>query len=132
MSVVKKRFHWAMRNCNNDANQLRALLDNIPEHYKGNHGNCDAASPCRDAHFQLEYIRIVDPVAETLLKKAIRGTLVYKYPQNYTHALDTYYVESYNNVLNIFQDKRNLLSIGMRTLTEIIQVCGSEMRSCLY
>ena len=44
--------------------------------------------------------------AEGLLRKAIETSDLYKHAEDYVLAMDTYYVESFNNVLNIFQDKR--------------------------
>lgn len=52
---------------------------------------------------------ITDPVAEKLLSDAIHRFVVYKAPEDFVHALDTYYVESFNNVLNMFHDKRTQL-----------------------
>ena len=44
--------------------------------------------------------------AEAVLTCLIRSSIVYKYPHNYCQAEDTYSVESLNNVLNIWHDKR--------------------------
>ncbi|CAH1791965.1 unnamed protein product [Owenia fusiformis] len=104
---VQKQFHWAVRNCNNNEAQLRDQLDNILCHFKNIHHHCDPQSRCRtDPNYQIRYIIIRDPVAEDLFRTAIRKSIVYRQAQNYTNALDTFYVESFNNVLNVFHDKR--------------------------
>jgi len=41
-----------------------------------------------------------------LLDSVIRRSTIYKAPEDYVLAKDTFYVESFNNVMNIFQDKR--------------------------
>ena len=37
---------------------------------------------------------------------SIVSSNLYKHPEDYVLAKDTYYVESFNNTMNIFQDKR--------------------------
>lgn len=49
---------------------------------------------------------LVDKVSEKLLRDVIVSSNLYKYPEDYVLAKDTYYVESFNNTMNIFQDKR--------------------------
>jgi len=41
-----------------------------------------------------------------LLDSVIRRSTIYKTPEDYVLAKDTFYVESFNNVMNIFQNKR--------------------------
>jgi hypothetical protein len=41
-----------------------------------------------------------------LLDSVIRRSTIYNAPEDYVLAKDTFYVESFNNVINIFQDKR--------------------------
>ena len=45
-------------------------------------------------------------VAIDLLQKAIRETMVHKHPEDFVLAMDTCYVEEFNNMLNVFHDKR--------------------------
>ncbi|OWF37283.1 hypothetical protein KP79_PYT12693 [Mizuhopecten yessoensis] len=51
---------------------------------------------------------IKDPKAELLLRNAIQKSAIYQNPADYVDvmAMDTFYVESFNNVLNLFHDKR--------------------------
>ena len=39
-------------------------------------------------------------------KSIIETSVIYKYPEDFVLARDSSYVESFNNVMNIFQDKR--------------------------
>ena len=45
------------------------------------------------------------PIAEKLLHDAIQKSTIYKHAEDFCHGKDTHYVESFNNTLNIFQDK---------------------------
>lgn len=49
---------------------------------------------------------IQDVKAVELLTDAIHHTVIYRNPELYVHALDTFYVESYNSTMNIWLDKR--------------------------
>lgn len=104
---VRVHVQYSIRNCHNDPRILREKLDNVVEHYKNIHENCSDESRCRqDPNYEPSKLLIRDPRAEDLLKTAIRKTVVYKSPEDFVYAMDTFYVESFNNVLNIFLDKR--------------------------
>ena len=91
-----------MRNCDGDAGQLRANLDNIVKHYMNIHTDCAPTSRCRtDSNNKSSRIMLTDTVAIKLLTDAIRSCDVYKNAENYVHHTDTFF-----NTLNIFQDKR--------------------------
>ena len=82
-------------------------MDNITEHFQNKHENCSVQSRCKtDPDYEPSKLVLRNPVAIDLLRKAIQQTDVYKFPQNFVLAMDTYYVESFNYVLNIFLDKR--------------------------
>jgi hypothetical protein len=82
-------------------------LDNITQHYKNQHTQCSAESRCRrDPKYEPSKLIIDDPKAEQLLQTAIRKTVVYQHADDFVLAKDTFYIESVNNVLNVFQDKR--------------------------
>ena len=86
---------------------MRNILDNMVDHYKDIHDNCEVESACRtDDNYEPSTITITTDIAENLLRNAIRQSTVYKKAQNYCQALGTSYVESFNNSLNIFQNKR--------------------------
>ena len=42
VEAIVTHVHWAMHNCDGDANQLRAYLDNTVCHFKGIHDKCHA------------------------------------------------------------------------------------------
>lgn len=58
-----------------------------------------------------------------MLEIAIKSLTIYKYPQDYIHAKDTFYVESFNNVVNIFQDKRICFGDDQYKLRSNLAVC---------
>jgi len=104
---VATHFHWAIKNCDQDPRKLRQHLDNITEHYKNNHANCYTESRCRkDKNYEPSRLVITNPKAEKLLETVIKTSVIYKYPEDYILGKDTFYVESFNNVMNIFQNKR--------------------------
>ena len=51
-------------------------------------------------------------MAEQLLVKVILNSNIFRYPQDYILGRDTFYVESFNNVMNIYQDKRIAFAFG--------------------
>lgn len=107
INSVRVHVQHAIRNCNNDTQILREKLDNVVAHYKNSHGNCSDESRCKqDPNYEPSKLLIRNPKAEDLLRTAIQNTVVYKSPADFVHAMDTFYVESFNNVLNIFLDKR--------------------------
>lgn len=80
---------------------------NTVEHSKGNHSDCHSSSRCKlDKNYEPSRVVLVDKVSEKLLRNVIVSSNLYKYPEDYVLAKDTYYVESFNNTMNIFQDKR--------------------------
>lgn len=96
-----------MRNCNGDPQELKANLDNIVDHYRNDHVKCKETSRCkRDKNYIPSREILSDSVAIRLLKETIRTCDVYKHAENYVHHIDTFFVESFNNTINIFQDKR--------------------------
>jgi hypothetical protein len=104
---VSTHIHWAIRNCNGDAEKLKSSLLNIVDHYKNIHTSCDPSSRCRkDKYYEPSRIVLTDPVAEELLVKVILNSNIFRYPQVYILGRDTFYVESFNDVMNIYQGKR--------------------------
>ena len=72
-AAIKTATYHAMKTCQGSAQKLRELLDNIPEHYKGNHSNCASESRCRleGEIYECSKCTLKDPVAIELLSKAI-------------------------------------------------------------
>ncbi|CAG2244000.1 unnamed protein product [Mytilus edulis] len=96
-----------MKNCNKDPVKLKLSLLNIVEHYKNNHEHCSELSRCKtDSNYEPTKYLIKDPKAEMLLGRALMNTQVYKSPTDYVHCMDSYYVESFNNAILQYHDKR--------------------------
>ncbi|CAC5406120.1 unnamed protein product [Mytilus coruscus] len=104
---IKTHLYWAMKNCNKDPVKLKLSLLNIVEHYKNNHEHCSKSSSCKtDSNYEPTKYLIKDPKAEMLLGRALMNTQVYKSPTDYIHCMDSYYVESFNNAIFQYHDKR--------------------------
>ena len=100
-------MHWALRNCEQNPQKLQSQLSNTVNHYKNEHSNCHPTSRCKiDPNYEPSRVVITNPKAEKLLQTTIENSVMYKSPQDYVLARDTSYVESFNNVMNNFQDKR--------------------------
>ena len=104
---VATHMHWALRNCEQNPQKLQSQLSNTVNHYKNEHSNCHPTSRCKiDPNYEPSCVVITNPKAETLLQMTIEKSVMYKSPQDYVLARDTSYVVSFNNMMNIFQDKR--------------------------
>ena len=104
---VATHIHWAIRHCDKDPEKLKSSILNIVDHYKNRHLSCDPSSRCRyDSNYEPSRIVLTDPVAEKLLLGVLLNSNIFKFPQDYILGMDTFYVESFNNVMNIYQDKR--------------------------
>lgn len=107
-AAVKTATYFAMKTCNGSAAKLRDILDNIPEHYQGNHDKCPSQSRCQveGDTYESSKCDLKDPVAINLLKTAIKKLQIYRTPGDYVACVDTHYVESFNNAALIYHDKR--------------------------
>ena len=104
---VATHAHWSMHHCGGDPEVLRKSLLNIIDHYKDIHTNCHSISRCRtDPNYEPSRQVITDPAAEALLRTAITKSVLYSHAEDYVLAKDTFLVESFNNTMNIFHDKR--------------------------
>ncbi|CAC5391380.1 unnamed protein product [Mytilus coruscus] len=104
---IKTHLYWAMKNCNKDPVKLKLSLLNIVEHYKNNQEHCSELSRCKtDSNYEPTKYLIKDPKAEMLLGRALMNIQVYKSPTDYVHCMDSYYVESFNNAILQYHDKR--------------------------
>ncbi|XP_064394590.1 uncharacterized protein LOC135341847 isoform X2 [Halichondria panicea] len=88
-----------MKNCGEDPNVLQQMALNIPNHYKGDHSNCHASSPCRMA-------QITNKKAEEELLRCIKATYVFKNADAFCRCRDTFWVESFNHQLLMYLSKR--------------------------
>ena len=83
------------------------MLDNIPEHYIGNHSQCLPESRCKqEERYICSKSELKDPKAISLLSAAIKKLLIYRTPEDYATCVDTHYVESFNTATLIYHDKR--------------------------
>ena len=56
--------------------------------------------------FSFQRVVIDNPKTEFALRNAIRNSSIYKFPEDFKLGRDTFFVESFNNTLNIYEDKR--------------------------
>lgn len=121
---ISTHFHWAIRNCDEDPEKLKSLLLNIVEHYKNNHQACHGSSRCKkDPNYEISRKVITDPRAEKLLLGVIKNSVIFKHPHDYRLCKDTFYVESFNNVVNVYQDKRISFSDAQYNARTNLAVC---------
>jgi hypothetical protein len=92
---------------------------NAVDHYMGKHTKCHPTSQCKYApHYEPSRIVITQKKAEDLLRDAIRKSLLYRFADYFVLSRDTAHVESFNNTMNMFHDKRVFysdLEYGMRS-----------------
>ena len=104
---IKTHVYYAMKNCKGSVQYLLNSLDNIKDHYRGQHQQCPPASRCRAiANYVPSRLLITDDKACELLEKCIKKLFIYKHPEKYLHCMDTHYVESFNNTALVYVDKR--------------------------
>lgn len=121
---VATHMTWAINNCEKNANTLRSMLENTVEHYKNNHSSCHPTSRCKkDPNYEPSCKVITDPKTEHMLLQCIKKSTVYKDPENYVLGKNTYHVESFNNVMNIFQDKRISFGDDQYKMRSDLAVC---------
>lgn len=103
---VRTHANYCMRYCDANKEKLQLLL--IPvSHYQNDHQHCFPTARCRtDLNYEPSKIVITTEKAADLLEKAIRDSNLYKNAQWYIYNMSTAHVESFNNLLNVFQDKR--------------------------
>ncbi|OWF48170.1 hypothetical protein KP79_PYT14453 [Mizuhopecten yessoensis] len=113
---VATHMHWSVRNCGGNAVKLRQSLENITEHYK----HQDAK---QYPNYDISRIGITVPKAERLLIGILTNSTLCKHAEDYRLGRDTFYVESFNNVINIYQDKRIAFSDDQYTSRANLAVC---------
>ncbi|KAJ7308512.1 Orexin receptor type 2 [Desmophyllum pertusum] len=102
---VKRHFYYSMKNCTSPDNLRRRLLT-ILDHYQGNHTNCDPDSKCKNPGYRCSKVKLNNPRGIAALHKFILDSKVYKLAEDYYLCRDTYWVESFNNVILIYCPKR--------------------------
>jgi hypothetical protein len=121
---VATHAYWAIKHCNQDPEFLQQILLNTVDHYKNNHTGCDSGSRCRrDPKYEPSRKVISDPTAEKLLHNVIEKSTLYLSAEDYALGKETYFVESFNNVMNIFHDKRIAFGDAQYLARSEIAVC---------
>ena len=106
-AAMKTYIFWSMKYCGGDANKLQKNILNIIQHYKGNHVDCFVTSRChRDRKYIPTKTQITDPVAEEILTKFLRNLEMYRHPDLFKYCDDTHWIETFNNALLQYHDKR--------------------------
>jgi hypothetical protein len=96
-----------MKNCQGDASKLREKIDNIVEHYQDKHSKCHETSRCRtDPNYEPSKFIITSEAAKVSLLECLHKHKIYKKAEEYCKCRDTHYVESFNNALLQYHDKR--------------------------
>lgn len=117
-------FYWVIKNCNGDFSILRLMLENCVEYYKGNYKQCYLELRCKkDFNYELFKIVIQNLVVEKLLRNVIINLLIYKYFEDFKLGCDIYYVESFNNILNIYEDKRIVFGSDQYKVWVFLGIC---------
>ena len=107
VNSIANHAHYAARHSNGSGQELRRRLDNAVHHYKNDHSNCPLDSRCKtDSNYEPSKKVIVSSFAEAKLSEAIHSSTIYINAEDFAYGKDSHYVESFNNVLNIFEDKR--------------------------
>jgi hypothetical protein len=106
VSRMRNHLYWAMDHCNGDEATLKRHLDSAIEHFQMRHDGCDPTSVCCQPGYAPDYVVLQDPVAILLLTNFVRRSAIYRKPADYVYGRDTYLVESFNNVVLLYLDKR--------------------------
>ena len=96
-----------MKNCCENPEKLRGNILNIISHYKDDHTKCHEISRCRtDVNYEMSKKKLDDPKAEHILERALTRLQVNRNAEDYIYCMDTFYVESFNNAVLQYHDKR--------------------------
>ena len=72
-AAIRIATYYVMKKCQGSAQKLSEGLDNISEHYKGNHSNCANKSRCRlEEMYECSKRTLKDPNSKELFSKAIK------------------------------------------------------------
>jgi hypothetical protein len=106
-AAIKTHVFHSKKNCNNDANILRKNILNFIDHYQGDHEDCIQTSRCKtDSNYECSKFIIKSEKAISILTNFLKSLPAYKEAEKYRFCMDTHYVESFNNALLQYVDKR--------------------------
>lgn len=77
----------------------------------------------KDPNCEISRKVLTDPRAEKLLLGVIKNSVIFKHPHDYRLCKDTFYVESFNYVVNVYQDKRISFSDAQYNARTNLAVC---------
>ena len=121
---IATHIHWAVRHCEKDPKKLQEFIGNIIPHYENCHEKCHHQSRCKqDKNYEPSRVVLTSKIAKKLLENALKGSVIFKHPEDYILGKDTFYVESFNNVMNIFQDKRIVFGDDQYYMRSNLAVC---------
>lgn len=103
---IKIHLYWSMLNCNGCPATLRKHIENIPNHYQGDHSNCCPTSMCTMPGYTPSKVPLTKQKAVEELSRNLKATYVYRYAEDFCRCRDTYWVESFNHQLLTYLPKR--------------------------
>jgi hypothetical protein len=104
---IATHAHWAIVHCDGDPQKLQDSLLNVVSHYTNDHSNCHASSRCKTSEVYEPSRRLLEsPRARELLTNTIKKSTIFASAKDYVHGRYSSHVESFNNVMNMFHDKR--------------------------
>ena len=104
---IKTHIYWSMKYCNCNEETLRKNILNIIQHYKGIHNECFPTSRCKtDVQYIPIKMQIVSEAAEKSLEDFLKSLEMYKKPGLFKYCDDSHWVETFNNALLQYHDKR--------------------------
>ncbi|XP_040066013.1 uncharacterized protein LOC115320344 [Ixodes scapularis] len=104
--AVRNHAYYAMAACEGNPTKLRDIFINCVNHFEGKHEKCSEESICKENGHVPTTLLVKDPLASELLTKFLKSTTIYKNAEDYVKSKDTFYVESFNNTMLIYLQKR--------------------------
>ena len=105
-SKFRNHVYYSIEHCNSNAATLRYMLDSCILHFQNNHQQCSDGSPCKVQGYIPDFEIVRSPEAVRILQDFLHKQTVYKFAEDFVLARATYYIESYNNSVLIYLDKR--------------------------
>ena len=116
-----------IRNCNGSEDKLGSSLLTMVRHYTNDNSDCPSSSRCRnDPKYKPSCLRTTDPRAEGLFQGVLCKSVLYFHAEDYVLGKDTCLVDSFNNTMNVFHDKRISWSDAQYLVESYVAVCHSN------
>ena len=104
ISKIKTHFYWCCNFCDGDPEVLKKSLVCIASHLMDDHSDCSPNSDCNLPEYEIESPISIE--SSQFLRKIIEESSLYKKPQEFALNQNTSNVESFNNSVLAFLDKR--------------------------